>query len=424
LCFSGPPGVGKTSLGKSIAKCLGRKFFRLSLGGVHDESEIRGHRRTYVGSLPGRFIQAIKNSGSCNPLIMIDEIDKIGMSQRGDPSAALLEVLDPEQNSSFYDNYLGIHFDLSKVMFITTANNLSTIPGPLRDRMEIIQLPGYTIDEKIEISKRHLMPKAIKNSGLIDKGFTIDKTILIDIIEHYTRESGVREIERYIYKLCSKFAREILENKKSVIFTKKNITKYLGPRKIAEDEMIHGNKVGVTNGLAWTPYGGEVLQVEAVLMPGKGRLILTGQLGNIMKESAQAAVTYAKAHARRFGIPTKVFTDYDLHIHLPAGAIPKDGPSAGITLLSSVLSAFTQRPVNSNFAMTGELNLHGGILPIGGLKEKILAAKRRGLKNLILPKSNQKDLVEGDQKLYAGLNVFWFDDVKDVLEQVLMPKKA
>jgi ATP-dependent Lon protease len=422
LCFSGPPGVGKTSLGKSIAKCLGRNFFRLSLGGVHDESEIRGHRRTYVGALPGRFIQAIKSAGSCNPLIMIDEIDKIGSSQRGDPSAALLEVLDPEQNGSFYDNYLGIHFDLSKTLFITTANDLTSIPGPLRDRMEIIQLPGYIHEEKLEIAKRHLIPKAIKSSGLDKTDIKMNDEVISEIINCYTRESGVREIERYIYKLCSKFARSMVETKKGANFTKQNLAKFLGPRKILDENSIQGNKVGITNGLAWTPYGGEVMQVEAVLMPGNGKLILTGQLGDVMKESAQAAVTYAKSHAKAFGINEELFTKYDLHIHLPAGAIPKDGPSAGITLLSSVLSAFTDRPVNGAFAMTGELNLHGSVLPIGGLKEKILAAKRKGLKNLIIPKSNQNDLTEEDSKLYQGLNVFWVDDVKDVLDKVLMQK--
>ena len=423
LCFAGPPGVGKTSLGKSIARCLGRNFFRLSLGGVHDESEIRGHRRTYVGALPGRFIQALKTAGSCNPLVMIDEIDKIGSSQRGDPSAALLEVLDPEQNGTFYDNYLGIHFDLSKTLFITTANDLTSIPGPLRDRMEIIQLPGYTQEEKVEIAKRHLVPKAIINSGLEKTDISINNEIIGDIISSYTRESGVREIERFIYKLCSKYARSMIETKKGALFDKSNLHKYLGPRRIIDEEAFHGNQIGVTNGLAWTPYGGEVLQVEAVLMRGTGKLILTGQLGDVMKESAQAAVTYAKSHASAFGIDEELFQKYDLHIHLPAGAIPKDGPSAGITLLSSVLSAFTRRPVNCEFAMTGELNLHGNVLPIGGLKEKILAAKRKGLKNLIIPKSNQNDLTEEDHKLYEGINVFWVDDVKDVLEKVLLPQE-
>ncbi|MBD3272772.1 endopeptidase La [Candidatus Dependentiae bacterium] len=422
LCFSGPPGVGKTSLGKSIAKALGRKFFRLSLGGVHDESEIRGHRRTYVGALPGRFIQAIKRSGSMNPLIMIDEIDKIGSSQKGDPSAALLEVLDPEQNGTFYDNYLGIHFDLSKVLFITTANDLTRIPGPLRDRMEIIQLPGYTHEEKVEIAKRHLINKTTKKCGLDDKGFKLDDDILSDLVISYTRESGVRELERFISKLCSKFARSLVETKKGLKFKRKELSKYLGPRIIVDEDGNHIDQIGVTNGLAWTPYGGEVLQVEAILMHGTGKLILTGQLGNVMKESAQAALSYAKSHSDIFGIKEELFDKYDLHIHLPAGAIPKDGPSAGVTLLSSVLSAYTGRKVNANFAMTGELNLQGKVLPIGGLKEKILAAKRRGLKNIILPKSNQKDLREDDKKIYQGLNVYWVEDVKDVLDKVLIKK--
>ncbi|MBU4269758.1 endopeptidase La [Candidatus Dependentiae bacterium] len=422
LCFSGPPGVGKTSLGKSIAKALGRKFIRLSLGGVHDESEIRGHRRTYVGALPGRFIQAIKKAGSMNPLIMIDEIDKIGQSQKGDPSAALLEVLDPEQNNTFYDNYMGIHFDLSKTLFITTANDLSNIPGPLRDRMEVIQLPGYTHEEKIEIAKRHLINKAIEKSGLIDKGFSIADSVLTEIVMGYTRESGVRELERFVTKLCSKFARALVETKTGITFDSESLRKYLGPKRILDEDSNHINKIGVTNGLAWTPYGGEVLQVEAVLMRGNGRLLLTGQLGDVMKESAQAAVTYAKAHGDMFGINLELFEKYDLHIHLPAGAIPKDGPSAGITLLSSILSAYTGQAVDADFAMTGELNLQGNVLPIGGLKEKILAAKRRGLKNIILPKSNRNDLEESDEKIYNGINVFWVDDAKDVLDRVLVKK--
>jgi len=421
LCFAGPPGVGKTSLGKSIARCLGRNFFRLSLGGVHDESEIRGHRRTYVGALPGRFIQAVRTAGSMNPLIMIDEIDKIGASQRGDPSSALLEVLDPEQNSTFYDNYMGIHFDLSKTLFITTANDLSGIPGPLQDRMEVIQLPGYLIEEKIEIAKQHLINKSIKNSGLENKGLNLEKEVLAEIIESYTRESGVRELERYINKLCSKYARSVVEKNKTIKFTPNNLRNYLGPRKVAHEEKINGNKIGVTNGLAWTPYGGEVLQVEAVLMPGSGKLILTGQLGDVMKESAQAALSYAKVHAEQFGIDKKLFTTRDLHIHLPAGAIPKDGPSAGITLLSSILSVFTDRPINGDYAMTGEVNLQGTVMPIGGLKEKILAAKRRGVTNIILPKSNQEDLL-GHDYVINGINVHWVENVCEVLDQVLLRK--
>jgi ATP-dependent Lon protease len=420
LCFFGPPGVGKTSLGHSIASCLDRNYFRISLGGVYDESEIRGHRRTYVGALPGRFIQAMRKAGSNNPVIVIDEIDKIGMSNRGDPSSALLEVLDPEQNHSFYDNYLGVHYDLSKVMFIATANDLGAIPGPLRDRMEIIQLSGYTHEEKFEIAQRHLISKAIKNAGLEDKGITFDPKVLDALISDYTREAGVRELERYIQKLCAKYARALVETQKNVHFTKENVQEYLGPSKVYDEFISHGNKIGVTNGLAWTPYGGDVLQVEAVLMPGNGKLIMTGQLGDVMKESAQAAMTYAKAHADLFGIDSKNFNIFDLHIHLPAGAIPKDGPSAGITLLSSILSAYTHRAICGDFAMTGELNLQGEVLPIGGLKEKILAAKQHGLKNIIIPKSNQRDLV-GLDKLFDGLKILLVEHVQEVLQHVLMP---
>lgn len=420
LCFAGAPGVGKTSLAQSIAHCLGRKHFRISLGGVYDESEIRGHRRTYVGALPGRFIQAIRKSGSSNPVIIIDEIDKIGMTNRGDPSAALLEVLDPEQNSTFYDNYLGVHYDLSKVMFIATANDLSSIPGPLRDRMEIIQLSGYTHEEKFEIAKTHLVKKAISNSGLDNKGVEISKGVINEIINGYTRESGVRDLARYIQKLCSKYARALVENKKSIEFTTQNIVQYLGPRRVPIEVVLKKPKVGVSNGLAWTPYGGEILQVEAITMPGTGKLILTGQLGDVMKESAQAAVSYAKSHASLFNIENSMFTTYDIHIHLPAGAIPKDGPSAGITMLSAVLSALTKRAINGEYAMTGEMNLQGYVLPIGGLKEKMLAAKQYGLMNVILPKLNQKDLV-GLDKISEGLNLVFVDSIEEVLNHVLMP---
>jgi ATP-dependent Lon protease len=421
LCLSGPPGVGKTSLGRSIARSMGRNFARLSLGGVHDESEIRGHRRTYVGALPGRFVQAIRKAGSSNPLVMIDEIDKIGAAGKGDPSSALLEVLDPEQNSSFYDNYLGVHFDLSKVMFVATANNLTTIPAPLRDRMEIIQLAGYTYEEKAEIAKRHLVKKSIAESGLTGEGVAFSDEVISVLINRYTRESGVRELERQIHKLCSKYARAILEGKSEIKFSSENLVTFLGPRINNPEEITHTNKIGVTNGLAWTPVGGEVLQVEAVLMPGKGKLILTGQLGDIMKESAQAAVSYARAHAREFGIDRKLFSDFDLHIHLPAGAIPKDGPSAGVTLLSSIFSVLTKRPVNCEFAMTGELNLQGNVLPIGGLKEKILAAKQYGLKHVLLPSQNKKDIstLDGADK---GVKIHWVDNVEEVLKFVLLPE--
>jgi len=419
LCLAGPPGVGKTSLGRSIAESMGRNFARLSLGGVHDESEIRGHRRTYVGALPGRFVQAIRRAGSCNPLIMIDEIDKIGVSGRGDPSAALLEVLDPEQNSSFYDNYLGVHFDLSKVMFVSTANDLSTIPGPLRDRMEIIRLSGYTREEKVEIARRHLIPKAIIDSGLSGRGLEFTDEVISELIQGYTHEAGVRELERQAHKLCSKYARAFLEANKKISFTVENLPTYLGPRVNLLEELIHKSKVGVTNGLAWTPAGGEVLQVEAVLMPGTGKLLLTGQLGDVMKESAQAAVSYARVHAERFGIDKKLFSEYDLHIHVPAGAIPKDGPSAGITLLSSIFSVLTKRAINCEFAMTGELNLQGNVLAIGGIKEKILAAKQYGLSDVLLPKQNQKDIIalDGADK---GITLHWVDHVDEVLDYVLM----
>jgi ATP-dependent Lon protease len=421
LCLFGPPGVGKTSLGHSIAECLDRKFFRISLGGVYDESEIRGHRRTYVGALPGRFIQAIRKSGSTNPLVVIDEIDKIGMSNRGDPSAALLEVLDPEQNHSFYDNYLGVHFDMSKTMFITTANDLSTIPGPLRDRMEIIQVSGYTREEKLQIAQKYLVTKSLKSSGLENKGFELSKPVLTEIISGYTRESGVRDLDRQIQKLCSKYARALVETKKKIEFTKDNISQYLGPRKVPSESYLKANRIGVCNGLAWTPYGGEILQVEAVLMPGSGKLLLTGQLGDVMKESAQAALTYAKSHSDFFNINNTLFNEFDLHIHVPAGAIPKDGPSAGVTLLSSVLSAFTKRAVNGNYAMTGELNLQGSVLPIGGVKEKILAAKQHGFSSVILPLQNKKDL-ENLDSIHEGLTLVFVDHVDEVLNHVLMPQ--
>lgn len=424
LCFAGAPGVGKTSLGKSIAECLGRSYARISLGGVYDESEIRGHRRTYVGALPGRFIQAMRKAASMNPVIIIDEIDKIGMSNRGDPSAALLEVLDPEQNNTFYDNYLGVHFDLSKCMFVATANDLSAIPGPLRDRMEIIHLAGYTLDEKIEIAKNHLVTAAIEKSGLTGKDFAINNKVIEEIISGYTRESGVRDLERQIQKLCSKYARHFVEKQTTVSFTKENLPEFLGPRKVPFEILSKKHKVGVTNGLSWTPYGGEILQVEAIKVPGNGKLILTGQLGDVLKESAQAALSYAKSHASSFAIAQSLFTEFDLHIHLPAGGIPKDGPSAGITLLSSVLSVLTDRPIHSDYAMTGELSLQGMVLPIGGLKEKILAACQNEVGNIIVPKRNEVDLLGIDKKLYKSVNIFLVEDADEVLNHVLLPVTA
>jgi ATP-dependent Lon protease len=388
------------------------------LGGVKDEAEIRGHRRTYVGAMPGRFIQAIRKAESSNPLIIIDELDKLGSDFRGDPSAAMLEVLDPQQNNTFYDNYLGVPFDLSKVLFIATANNLETIPGPLRDRLEIIELSGYSINEKINIAQRHLIHKATIDTGLIETNPSINDELIEDIIANYTRESGVRQLERIIRKLCSKEARSIVEDNEKLIFTKHNIEDFLGPRKFLDDFDNHDSLIGISNGLAWTAYGGEILKIEAVLMPGTGKLMLTGQLGDVMKESAQAAISYARAHAKEFGIDDKMFKTYDLHIHVPAGAIPKDGPSAGITMLTAILSALTKRPINSKYAMTGELNLRGDVMRIGGLKEKILAAKRNNLSCVIAPYKNKNDLRDMED-IIEGIDIIWVNHANEVLEHVL-----
>ena len=421
LCFTGPPGTGKTSLGKSIARSLGRNYFRVSLGGVKDEAEIRGHRRTYVGAMPGRFIQGIRKAGSSNPVIIIDELDKIGSDFRGDPSAAMLEILDPQQNKAFYDNYLGIPFDLSKVIFIATANTLEGLSEPLKDRMEIIQLSGYTLEEKINIAQTHLVQKAIFEAGLTNHhAVEFSTDILDDLIVNYTKEAGVRELERLIKKLCSKAARLYVEEQKLVCFTQKNLEKYLGPRKFREEDIEQEHHIGISNGLAWTVYGGEIIKIETVIMPGRGKLILTGQLGNVMKESAQAALSYARSHAKEFGIDSNIFARYDVHIHVPAGAIPKDGPSAGVTLLSSILSALTQRPINAEYAMTGELNLRGNVMAIGGVKEKILAAKRHRVPHVILPQKNKGDLV-GCEEITEGIDVIWVSHANEVLSHVLMP---
>ena len=420
LCFAGPPGTGKTSLGKSIAKSLGREYFRVSLGGVKDEAEIRGHRRTYVGAMPGRFIQGMRKAGSMNPVIIIDELDKIGSDFRGDPSAAMLEVLDPNQNTTFYDNYLGLPFDLSKVIFIATANSLDSISEPLKDRMEIITLSGYTQEEKLNIAKNYLIEKAINETGLEHKNLTIDDDIIEDIIESYTKEPGVRELERMIKKLCSKAARSFVETQKVPKFKKSKIESFLGPKRFIQDYEAKDHQIGICNGLAWTAYGGEIIKIEAVLMAGKGGLILTGQLGNVMKESAQAALSYAKSHAKDFGISNKIFEQNDIHIHVPAGAVPKDGPSAGITMLSAILSVLTSRPINAGYAMTGELNLQGDIMPIGGLKEKILAAKRNGFASVILPFRNQNELQEFAD-VVKGIELIWVKEASDVINRVLMP---
>lgn len=419
LCFVGAPGTGKTSLGKSIARSLGRTYYRISLGGVKDESEIRGHRRTYVGAMPGRFIQAIKKAGSLNPVIIIDELDKIGADFRGDPSAAMLEVLDPEQNKAFYDNYLGVPFDLSQVIFIATANSLDTISGPLRDRLEIIQVEGYANPEKVVIARKYLQRKAALNSGLEGKDIALNDDLLEFLITHYTREAGVRQLERVINKLYAKAARELVEDKKLSEFNLLNVENYLGPRQFREDWYNMHNEVGVCNGLAWTSYGGEMIQVEAVLMPGKGKLILTGHLGDVMKESAQAALSYARAHAQQFNIEHDLFQSHDIHIHVPAGAVPKDGPSAGITMLSAILSILTNRPIDAHFAMTGELNLQGHVMAIGGVKEKILAAKRNGINHIILPEKNKNDL-QGLDDIMNDIDIILVGHADEVLDRVLL----
>jgi ATP-dependent Lon protease len=420
ICFIGPPGVGKTSLGKSIARALGREFVRMSLGGVRDEAEIRGHRRTYVGALPGRIIQGIKTAGTNNPVFMLDEIDKIGMDFRGDPSSALLEVLDPEQNNSFADHYLAVPFDLSKVMFITTGNLVDTIPSPLRDRMEIIYLSGYTTEEKLGIAKNFLIPKQLEEHGLSSKVLKITDPGLFNIISQYTREAGVRNLEREIANLCRKVAKKIAEGKeKTFVIGAQNLHRYLGVLKYLPEEEMEKDEVGVSTGLAWTEAGGDIIYVEATTMKGKGHLTLTGQLGDVMKESAQAALSYVRSRSKKLGIKDDIFSKTDLHIHVPAGATPKDGPSAGITMATSIASALTGRPVNKNIAMTGEVTLRGRVLPIGGLKEKTLAAKRMGIKKIIIPKRNKKDLEDIPKYIKKDMEFAFAETMDDVLKVAL-----
>ncbi len=427
LCLVGPPGVGKTSLGRSIARALDRKFARLSLGGVHDEAEIRGHRRTYVGSMPGRIIQTIQTAGTNNPLIILDEIDKLNSDFRGDPSSALLEVLDPEQNNSFRDNYLGVPFDLSNVMFMTTANILDTIQPALRDRMEVISLAGYTKEEKLEIAKRHLIPKQLEENGLIKKDISIDKAALGNVIEQYTREAGLRQLEREIGKLCRKVARKKAEaddeNKfEPVKITVKNLADFLRAPKIFADVALKKDEIGTVTGLAWTATGGDVLFIEALRMKGTGKLVLTGQLGDVMKESVQAAHSYAKARAKELEINDEDFEKYDLHVHVPEGAIPKDGPSAGITMATALVSVLSRRPVRKDVAMTGEITLRGNVLPIGGLKEKVLAARRLGIKTIIMPKPNERDLEDLTQEVRDDLTFIGVEDVREVFSVALREK--
>jgi ATP-dependent Lon protease len=427
LCLVGPPGVGKTSLGRSIARALGRKFIRLSLGGLHDEAEIRGHRRTYIGAMPGRIMQGLQQAGTNNPLIILDEIDKVGADFRGDPSSALLEVLDPEQNSAFRDNYLGVTFDLSNVMFMTTANMLDTIQPALRDRMEIIQLSGYTEEEKLEISKRHLLPKQIEENGLGKHDIAFGKTALLSIIQQYTREAGLRQLEREIGKVCRKVARkkaELEEEFQPIKVTKETIPDYLRSPKIFPEMALKNDQIGVVTGLAWTAVGGDILFIEAIKMKGKGKLVLTGQLGEVMQESAQAAFSYAKARAIELGINPEDFDKYDIHVHLPEGAIPKDGPSAGITMATALVSVLAQKLVRKDVAMTGEITLRGNVLPIGGLKEKVLAARRAGIKTIIIPEPNKRDLQDLTQEVLDDLTFVYVDDVRQVFREVFREKEA
>jgi ATP-dependent Lon protease len=426
LCFVGPPGVGKTSIGKSIAKSLGREFVKVSLGGIRDEAEIRGHRRTYVGALPGRIIQGIKDAGSKNPVFMLDEIDKVGADFRGDPSSALLEALDPEQNGAFSDHYLEVPFDLSNVMFITTANVLDTIPPALRDRLEIINFAGYTHDEKFKIAKEFLLKKQIKEHGLTSKEVEVTDSGLKFIIEHYTREAGVRNLERQIAKLFRKVAKQVAEGKKKKItITSLNVTKFLGPIKMRSTLIEKRDEVGMSTGLAWTQAGGEILFIEVALMPGKGSLILTGQLGDVMKESMQAGMSYVRARGVQFGLSPKFFQKIDVHVHVPEGAVPKDGPSAGIPITTAIISALTKIPVKRTVGMTGEVTLRGRVLEIGGVKEKVIAAHRAGLKTIILPKDNKKDLVDVPKEVLRDLEfkfVNHMDDVLDIALKKQLPK--
>jgi ATP-dependent Lon protease len=422
LCLVGPPGVGKTSLGKSIAKATGREFVRLSLGGVRDEAEIRGHRRTYIGSMPGKVIQGMKKAKKSNPLFLLDEIDKLGNDWRGDPSSALLEVLDPEQNNTFQDHYLEVDYDLSDVLFVTTANTLR-IPGPLMDRMEIIRIPGYTEDEKIEIAKRHLISKQIESHGLKKGEWSISDDALRDLVRHYTREAGVRNLEREIANLARKGLREILTGKgKGIRVTPRNLEKYAGVHRYRYGMVEEDDLVGVTTGLAWTEVGGELLCIEAVVMPGKGAVSHTGTLGDVMKESAQAARSYVRSRSLEFGIPPTMFEKKDIHVHVPEGATPKDGPSAGVAMCTSIVSALTGIAVRKDIAMTGEITLRGRVLPIGGLKEKMLAAHRGGIKMVLIPKDNEKDLVDIPDNVKRGLEIVPVSTVDEVLDRALVRK--
>ena len=425
LCFVGPPGVGKTSLGRSIARAMNRKFVRISLGGIRDEAEIRGHRRTYVGALPGRIIQGLKKTGSNNPVFMLDEIDKIGADFRGDPSSALLEVLDPEQNNAFSDHYLELDFDLSKVMFITTANVLSTIPSPLLDRMEVIEITGYTEEEKIHIAQNYLIPRQLTANGLEARQLTIDVNALKLMINSYTREAGMRNLEREIASICRGVAKEVVDGlKKPVCVKARGVHKYLGPIKFFPEIAERTAETGVATGLAWTPVGGDILFIEATKMKGKERLILTGQLGDVMKESAEIALSYVRSKVKDLNIPENFQENTDIHIHVPSGAIPKDGPSAGVTLYTSLVSLFTDKPIRSDLAMTGEITLRGLVLPVGGIKEKVLAARSAGVKHVVLPAKNEKDLEEIPENIRQELSFHFVHSMDEVIKLALTRRKA
>ena len=425
LCLYGPPGVGKTSLGKSIAEALGREYVRISLGGLRDESEIRGHRKTYIGAMPGRIIQSLKKAQTSNPVFVLDEIDKLSTGNQGDPSSAMLEVLDPEQNSEFYDNFLEMGYDLSKVMFVATANSLNTIQPALRDRMEIINVSGYTIEEKVEIAKRHLLPKQLKEHGLDSSSLKIGKPQLEKIVEGYTRESGVRGLEKQIAKMVRYAAKNIaMDEKYNVKISNEAIIEVLGSPRLERDKYENNNVAGVVTGLAWTRVGGDILFIESILSKGKGNLTITGNLGKVMRESATIAMEYIKANADKFGIDTEVFDKYNVHIHVPEGATPKDGPSAGVTMLTSLVSLFTQRKVKKSLAMTGEITLRGKVLPVGGIKEKILAAKRARIKEILLCEDNKRDIEEIKTEYLRGLTFHYVKDMSDVLDIALTNKKV
>ena len=425
LCFVGPPGVGKTSLGRSIAKAMGSNFVRISLGGIKDEAEIRGHRRTYVGALPGRIIQGIKQAGTNNPVFMMDEIDKIGMDFRGDPSSALLEVLDPEQNYAFSDHYLNIPFDLSKVMFITTANMTDPIPEPLLDRMELLNLPGYTEEEKLEIARKFIVPRQIKEHGLAKKLITFPDVAIKKIISQYTREAGLRNLEREIASICRKVAKKVASGRQSqTVITPRMVQEFLGIPKFIPESEQEFDEVGVATGLAWTPVGGEILYIEATIMNGKGQLTLTGHLGDVMKESAHAALSYARSRADMFKLKPDFYKDLDIHIHVPSGAIPKDGPSAGITMATALISALTQTPIDKDIAMTGEITLRGRVLPVGGIKEKCLAALRAKITNIIIPERNKKDIEDIPKDIRKKLNFTFVKHMDDVLKVIFKKHKV